>query len=333
MGSLTTQSAGAMAAAEYYSGPCMNTGSLQSLAPQMLQRVQTEQTGMKREDAGIAQGRIMWLPAMEDLPERAVRRAHGKGAVEEGIYNHPVVVVSRPLDDERCVHFHLITSLQGKRLDQLYPKANEFHTSRRSWYLPISPSPDHPDATSKKAKKRFPTLALADGTSLRWDSYVNIRHVYKTDWAFLKPYSNLNKPDVTFFQFDRESVVRMVAKGKVLTLYEPGEQVAVPGLRTRHTAPPCLLTPTDSNSNSNSNSNLTPYRDGCDMGSPGTECGTVAPPSATSTPIAYGSGFRTLSGDGARRTKTLPGEPPDPKTEQSLIVRLFGSLFLHRRER
>lgn len=97
-----------MAAAEYYSGACMNTGPMQSFAPQMLQRVQTEQTGMKREDAGIAQGRIMWLPAMEDLPERAVRRAHGKGAVEEGIYNHPVVVVSRPLDDERCVHFHLV---------------------------------------------------------------------------------------------------------------------------------------------------------------------------------------------------------------------------------
>jgi hypothetical protein len=51
----------------------------------------------------------MWLPALEDLPERAVRRAHGKGAVEEGIYNHPVVVVSRPLDDERCVHFHLVS--------------------------------------------------------------------------------------------------------------------------------------------------------------------------------------------------------------------------------
>ncbi|KAF1358730.1 hypothetical protein EJ07DRAFT_60968, partial [Lizonia empirigonia] len=176
------------------------------------------------DDVEIAQGRIMWLPAAEDLPERAVRRAHGKGPVEDGIYNHPIVVVSRPLGDEQIVHFHLITSLQGKKLDQLYPKLNEFHTSRRSWYLPISPSPDHPDANSKKAKKRFPTLELADGATLRWDSYVNIRHVYKVDWTLLKPYANLNPSRVSLFRLERESTVRMIAKGKILTLYEPGPQ-------------------------------------------------------------------------------------------------------------
>ena len=92
-----------MAAAEYYSGACMDMVPAHLLAPHMLQRAQSEQVGMRKGGDGIAQGRIMWLPAMEDLPERAVRRAHGKGAVEEGIYNHPVVVVSRPLDDERCV--------------------------------------------------------------------------------------------------------------------------------------------------------------------------------------------------------------------------------------
>ena len=98
-----------MAAAEYYSGACMDMVPAHLLAPHMLQRAQSEQVGMRKGGDGIAQGRIMWLPAMEDLPERAVRRAHGKGAVEEGIYNHPVVVVSRPLDDERCVHFHLVS--------------------------------------------------------------------------------------------------------------------------------------------------------------------------------------------------------------------------------
>ncbi|KAJ4403596.1 hypothetical protein N0V91_006472 [Didymella pomorum] len=217
-----------MAAAEYYSGACMECVPKELLTPQTLQRAQTEQLPRRKDDHGIAQGRIMWLPAAEDLPERAVRRAHGKGAVEDGIYNHPVVIVSRPAEDEQAVHFHLITSLQGKKLDQLYPKSNEFHTSRRSWYLPISPSPEHPDATSKKAKKRFPTLALADGASLRWDSYVNIRHVYKIDWTLLKPYSNLNTPRVATFRLERESTVRMVAKGKVLTLYEPSEQNSTP---------------------------------------------------------------------------------------------------------
>ena len=100
-----------MAAAEYYSGACMESVPRNLLAPQTLQRAQTEQVGRKAEGHGIVQGRIMWLPSMEDLPERAVRRAHGKGAVEDGIYNHPVVVVSRPIEDEQVVHFHLVSWL------------------------------------------------------------------------------------------------------------------------------------------------------------------------------------------------------------------------------
>lgn len=100
-----------MAAAKYYFGVCMESVPRHLLAPQTLQRAQTEQVGRKAEGLDIAQGRIMWLPSAEDLPERAVRRAHGKGAVEDGIYNHPVVVVSRPLDDEQVVHFHLVSWL------------------------------------------------------------------------------------------------------------------------------------------------------------------------------------------------------------------------------
>lgn len=100
-----------MAAAEYYSGACMELVPKHLLAPQTLLRAQTEQIGRRRDDVEVAQGQIMWLPSVEDLPERAVRRAHGKGAVEDGIYNHPVVVVSRPLDDEQVVHFHLVSYL------------------------------------------------------------------------------------------------------------------------------------------------------------------------------------------------------------------------------
>lgn len=98
-----------MAAAEYYAGACMDMVPQHLLAPHMLYRAQTEQVGRREDDIGIEQGRIMWLPAFESLPERAVRRAHGKGAVEEGIYNHPVVVVSRPHDEEQSVHFHLVS--------------------------------------------------------------------------------------------------------------------------------------------------------------------------------------------------------------------------------
>lgn len=73
-------------------------------------------------------------------------------------------------------------------------------------------------------QKRFPTLDLQHGATLRWDSYVNIRHVYKIEWALLKPYANPNTPYIQTFRFDRESCDKMLAKTKVLTNYEPGPQ-------------------------------------------------------------------------------------------------------------
>ncbi|ORY11169.1 hypothetical protein BCR34DRAFT_466426, partial [Clohesyomyces aquaticus] len=176
----------------------------------------------------IVQGRILWLPPKEELPERAVRRAHGKGAVEEGIYNHPVVILSRPRNDKDFVHFHVITSFQGKKLNEIYGKANEFHASRRSWYLPITPTPAHPDASSKKAKKRFPNLELANEARLRWDSYVNLRDIYSIEWSCLKSYGNPDTPQNLDYRFDRESMIRMLAKTKTLTTYEADSQYQVP---------------------------------------------------------------------------------------------------------
>jgi hypothetical protein len=201
------------------------------------------QKDLKRvEEVDVVQGRVFWLPPLDELPPRAVRRAHGKGAIEEGIYNHPVLVVSRPSDENQVIHFHIvshlicsygstslttlkqITSFQGKRLHEIYSKPNEFHASRRSWYLPISPSPDHPDADSKKTRKRFPTLSLAEEATLRWDSYVNLRHVYKIEWSYLRAYSNPDTPERSLFYFDRDVMVRLLAKTKTLTNYEPGPQ-------------------------------------------------------------------------------------------------------------
>ncbi|KZM20702.1 uncharacterized protein EKO05_0007193 [Ascochyta rabiei] len=304
-----------MAAAEYYSGACMEFVPKHLLSPTVLQRAQTELLGKRTDNVEVAQGRIMWLPSVEGLPERAVRRAHGKGVVEDGIYNHPVVVVSRPLDDERVVHFHLITSLHGKKLDQLYPKSNEFHTSRRSWYLPISPSPDHPDAHSKKAKKRFPTLALADGATLRWDSYVNIRHVYKIDWTLLKPYVNLNTPGTSYFRLDWESTVRMIAKGKILTLYEPSAQVLVPEIQKARTAP------TTRTSNDSASYMV---RDMRRLSPSESEDESTALPAASRTSRTHGLTFWT-SND--RRTDPLPEELPNIRKKPSFLDHLRKKLF------
>ncbi|KAF2278071.1 uncharacterized protein EI97DRAFT_374027 [Westerdykella ornata] len=219
----------------------LTTPSTGSSSPTSSISDQWRSSGQKDEgtvaEDEIVQGRILWLPPKAELPVKAVRRAHGKGAVEEGIYDHPIVVISRPAEDPSMVHFHLITSFQGRKLHEIYGKANEFHTSRRSWYLPIAPAPDHPDAKSKKAKKRFPTLQLADGVSLRWDSYVNLRHIYKVKWSYLRPYNNPDAPWSTQHRFERESMIRILAKGRLLTTYEAGPQYQEYDFRPTATRP------------------------------------------------------------------------------------------------
>jgi hypothetical protein len=98
-----------MAASQYYNP---NAGyALQEWCSPFLQRAQTETNGRPVVDADVVPGRILWLPSQEELPERAVRRAHGKGAVEDGIYHHPVVVVSRPAEESHVVHFQLVSRI------------------------------------------------------------------------------------------------------------------------------------------------------------------------------------------------------------------------------
>jgi len=102
--------------------------------------------------------------------------------------------------------------------------SSAYDVSRRTWFLPIAPSPDHPDATSKRASKRFPTLGLSHGAQLRWNSYVNIRHVYKIDWSLLKVYTNSESPNTQSFCFNKESRRFLAGRSKALTGYEPGPQ-------------------------------------------------------------------------------------------------------------
>jgi hypothetical protein len=88
------------------------------MARYRLTRTVTEGPQRNVNDSEATQGTVFWLPAKDDLPERAVRRAHGKGAVEEGIYNHPVVAISRPSDENDTVHFHLARILLQCDKDQ-----------------------------------------------------------------------------------------------------------------------------------------------------------------------------------------------------------------------
>ncbi|KAF2023823.1 hypothetical protein EK21DRAFT_80034, partial [Setomelanomma holmii] len=177
---------------------------------------------VNQNDGG--QGRIFWLPSREDLREEAVQRHHGKGKIKDKIYNHPVVVISRPAEASYKAVFHLITSLDGKKLEDMYDEKVPAQASRRTWYLPIWPTPDHPDATSKKTRKRLPTLILGDSAQLKKESWVNIRHIYEIDFELLLPYSNPNDPNRDVYGFESQSMSQIRSRCQSLTEYKPGPQ-------------------------------------------------------------------------------------------------------------
>lgn len=285
-------------------------------------RLSTQKDAKKVEEKDLAQGRVFWLPPREELPDRAVRRAHGKGAIEEGIYNHPVLVISRPANEHQVIHFHIITSFQGKRLNEIYSKSNEFHASRRSWYLPIYPSPDHPDANSKKTKKRFPTLELAGGATLRWDSYVNLRHVYKIEWTHLKAYWNPELSERTVFRFDRDSMMRLLAKTKTLTNYEPGPQYSPPGrISPPLPDPPGQTTPQQPRYGNE------PYPgEGPEPQSPADS--VMSSEYSSRSPILQ-SDFGSAGEAAARRTPKPPKAPPDrTESRRRILWRLLRCIVI-----
>ena len=88
--------------------------------PSVPRRASTQKDITRVDEADVAIGRVFWLPPKEELPPRAVRRAHGKGAVEEGIYNHPVVVISQPAEEPECIHFHIVRTEPSHPHRKLY---------------------------------------------------------------------------------------------------------------------------------------------------------------------------------------------------------------------
>lgn len=88
-------------------------------------RASTQRELKRVDEADLVLGRVFWLPPKEELPPRAVRRAHGKGAVEEGIYNHPIVVISRPAEEPEAVHFQIVRLNDSTLASTLYS-----HTQR-----------------------------------------------------------------------------------------------------------------------------------------------------------------------------------------------------------
>ncbi|KAK3402507.1 hypothetical protein B0T20DRAFT_485102 [Sordaria brevicollis] len=119
-------------------------------------------------------GRIMWLPKLAELSTPS--------GLPDSCHDHPVIILSpKPLPNNEVVIL-MITSFGGKDLVTRHKHNHE--RRKRAHYLPIEPSPAHPDDPDKNV-----VLKLAGGGAvLRKNSWVNTETQYRVGFSLLRNY-------------------------------------------------------------------------------------------------------------------------------------------------
>ncbi|KAH7632410.1 hypothetical protein B0T09DRAFT_73716 [Sordaria sp. MPI-SDFR-AT-0083] len=118
-------------------------------------------------------GRIMWLPKLNQLSTSS--------GLPDMCHDHPVIVLSpRPLPNDEVVIL-MITSFGGK--DLLRRHRHDYERPKRANYLPIDPSPVHPDDPDKNV-----VLKLGGGAVLRKNSWVNTATQHRVAISLLRNY-------------------------------------------------------------------------------------------------------------------------------------------------
>lgn len=124
---------------------------------------------LQEETPGLA-GCIKWLPPKDKLP-------NSDSGIEEGCYNHPVVILPTKISENGKVEILIITSFGGSDLKTKYPHQTGF----RHDHLPIAPGEAHPDNGI--------LLTLRDPLrTMRKRSYVKTKSRHHVLFSSLRPY-------------------------------------------------------------------------------------------------------------------------------------------------
>ncbi|KAK3620753.1 hypothetical protein LTR56_023222 [Elasticomyces elasticus] len=138
--------------------------------------------------ADIDAGMILWLPYGRWLRDKYAKRTGiaGQHSVEfyddtktfaqanEGIFNHPILVISRREDSPTSIDFLLMRSFGGTTVDVKF-QGNQTYLQR--YYIPITPTPPHPIAVAIP-NSDYQLLTLTNAMQMSTVSYVELGEVY-----------------------------------------------------------------------------------------------------------------------------------------------------------
>ncbi|KAK1590398.1 uncharacterized protein LY79DRAFT_590363 [Colletotrichum navitas] len=132
--------------------------------------MKTTSSVMAAQRANSLSGKIMWLPSRNSIPSNLL-----EPVLDNGAYNHPVVIMSNNTSPEGLVEVFLITSFGTRSI------AEAFDHKWKHWlqYTPIEPA-FHPEVAQ---------LRLIEGSQrLEKPSYVNTRQAHMVQLAALRPH-------------------------------------------------------------------------------------------------------------------------------------------------
>ncbi|KIW87692.1 uncharacterized protein Z519_11666 [Cladophialophora bantiana CBS 173.52] len=124
----------------------------------------------------VLAGHVFFLPRKRQIERARLRNS----SIADGCFYHPVLII-RVDDHTDEIKMLTITSFDGKGLESRHFK----DASRRRRYLPIYPSPAHPESHNI-------TLYLAGNAELPKLSWVNTHNEIVADWRVLKPFKPSN---------------------------------------------------------------------------------------------------------------------------------------------
>ncbi|KAK3402502.1 hypothetical protein B0T20DRAFT_344684 [Sordaria brevicollis] len=148
-------------------------------------------------------GRIMWLPHADELSSDT--------GFDEECHNHPVLVLSKKLSNDGKVDILMMTSFGGVDLEIKHRYSKAY---LRSTFLPIDPSPPHPDNNI--------LLKLDHGVTLRKNSYVKTEEKKRILFTLLRNYDRHGNKIYALTKASYETVVEHIG------YQEPVEPVPVP---------------------------------------------------------------------------------------------------------